>query len=146
MRLFATSTLAVVVLCATAVTASAAVPRIVVFSGPPLRHAVVVSNWRTIFDVFESAAASRAVPAADLRQRPSLRVSMFWGPGWNEFLASGGDAHRLKPRQADQAGRFYPAHAGRPAAIDLPWAGVWPRVMPERGLRLLSRLGVPIRR
>ena len=77
MRLLATLTLALVVLCLTAATPSAAVPRIVIFSGPPLRQRVVVSNWRTIFDVFEAAAASRPVPAAQLRRRPSLRVSMF---------------------------------------------------------------------
>lgn len=127
-----------------AVSASAAVPRILIFSGPPLHHQVVVSNWMTIFHVIEASAAGPAASREALRRRPSIRVAMFWGPGWNEFIASGHDPRTLRPARADQFGRFYPRYRGAPAVLDLPWAGRWPHRVPPQALRLLHHLGVPI--
>jgi hypothetical protein len=41
----------------------------------------------------------------------------------------------LRPEQANQFGRFYPAVAGLPALVDLPWDGTWPkRVSDEAGI------------
>ncbi len=70
---------------------------------------------------------------------------MFWGPQWSEYLSSGHPASALRPRQADQFGSFYPAWRGRPAVIDLPWAGRWPRPLSTQALAILRRSGVPIR-
>jgi hypothetical protein len=125
-------------------TASAAAPRIVIFSGGPLAHQVVVSDWQKIFQVTQTVANAPAVSRGRLERRPSLRVSMFWGPAWNDFLAQGHDPATLHPSQADQVGRFYPAYDGKRALIDLPWAGRWPRLFPPRALWILKRLGVPI--
>jgi hypothetical protein len=123
--------------------ASAAAPRIVIFSGRPLVHQVVVSDWQKIFTVTQAAAGAPSVQPAQRAKRPSMRVSMFWGPGWNDFLAQGHDPTTLRPSQADQVGRFYPAYRGKRALIDLPWAGHWPRLVPARALWILRRLGVP---
>jgi hypothetical protein len=124
-------------------TASAAAPRILIFTGGSLAHQVVVSEWQKIFKVTEVVANAPVVPRGQLEKRPSLRVSMFWGPGWNDFLAQGHDPTTLRPSQADQVGRFYPAYRGKRALIELPWAGHWPRLMPARALWILRRLGVP---
>ena len=128
----------------TASVARAASPRIVIVSGKPLAHQVVISNWPAIFRVVEEVATARLVQRAQLAHRPRLKVSMFWGPRWIEYLSSGHEASALRPGQADQFGSFYPARNGRPAVIDLPWAGRWPRVVPGKALATLRHFGVPI--
>jgi hypothetical protein len=66
---------------------------------------------------------------------------MFWGPRWVDYLAAGHRAAALRPQDADQQGSFYPAWRGRPAAIDLPWAGSWPRLLPAKALATPSITG-----
>ncbi len=128
----------------TAGTASAAAPRIVIVSGGTLRHQVVISDWERIFVVVQEVNAyGHALPRSQLRVRPKLMLSLFWGPAWNDFLAAGNSPATLRPAQADQRGRFYPAWHGRPAAIDLPLSGPWPRLVPAKALAILKRYGVP---
>ena len=137
---------AIVLLAASAGTAQAAAPRIVIVSGKPLRHQVVVSDWGRIFAIVDGIAGARPVPRARLANRPRLTFAMFWGPRWNEYLRSGRPAAALRPSQADQIGYFYPAWRGRQALIDLvPWAGEWPRPLSGKALAALKRSGVPIR-
>jgi hypothetical protein len=124
--------------------ASAAAPRIVIFSGGPLRHQIVISDWRSIFAVTQATVGARAAPRAQLAHRPSLRVSMFWGPGWNEYIREGKDPRALRPGQSDQTGWFFPAYRGRPALMDLQWSGRGPRHVPPPALSVLKRFGVPI--
>jgi hypothetical protein len=143
MRTLVTS-LAVIALLVSATAASAAAPRIVIFSGGPLERQIVVSDWRAIFAVTQSMVAARAAAPAQVAHRPSLRVSMFWGPGWNEYLREGKDPKALRPGQSDQTGRFYPAYHDRPALMDLGWADRWPRHVPPVALSLLKRFGVPV--
>lgn len=127
----------------TAGVADAAAPRIVIFTGKPLAHQVVISDWEAVFRVVAQIAPARVAPRAKLAGRPRLKVSMFWGPRWIDYLAQGKRASALRPGQADQFGSFYPAWRGRPALIDLPWAGQWPRVVPAKALLVLRRFGVP---
>jgi hypothetical protein len=125
--------------------AHAAAPRILIFSGGVLDRQVVVSDWSRISSVVSVVAPARPLPRAVVRNRPRLLLALFWGPRWNEYLAAGKSPAALRPRQADQHGFFYPAWDGRVAAIDLPWVGRWPRVVPGRALSILARLGVPTR-
>jgi hypothetical protein len=127
----------------TAGAAHAAAPRIVIFSGKPVAHQVVISDWQAIFRVVEQIAPARVARRAELAGRPRLKVSMFWGPRWIDYLNEGKHASALRPGQADQFGSFYPAWRARPALIDLPWAGQWPRVVPSRALAVLKRFSVP---
>ena len=143
MRVVSAVVVALVVAVATVGAARAAAPRIVIFSGAPLAHRVVVSDWPSIFDVVESVVPARVVRPAGLAGRPRLEVSMFWGPRWIDYLGEGKRASALTPRQADQFGVFYPAWREQPALIDLPWAGRWPRVVPPKALAILARFGVP---
>jgi hypothetical protein len=124
--------------------AQAAAPRIVIFSGKPLAGQVVIANWTAIFRIVEPVASAPTVQRAQLGRRPHLKLSMFWGQRWIDYLASGRRAAALRPHDADQHGSFYPAWHGRPAAIDLPWAGRWPRVVPTRALATLKRYGIPV--
>jgi hypothetical protein len=136
--------LACVLFAVTAGTATAAAPRIVIISGGSLPHQVVISDWERIFVLVQEVNAhGHAMARAQLRARPKLTLSLFWGPAWNDFLAAGNSPATLRPAQADQRGSFYPAWHGHPAAIDLPWSGPWPRLVPAKALAILRRYGVP---
>jgi hypothetical protein len=124
--------------------ARAAAPRIVIVSGKPMAHQIAIVNWTAIFRVVEPVASAPNVKRAQLAGRPRLRLSMFWGPRRVDYLAAGHRAAALRPQDADQQGSFYPAWHGRPAAIDLPWAGSWPRVVPAKALAILKRYRVPV--
>jgi hypothetical protein len=123
--------------------AHAAVPRIVIFSGKPVAHQVVISDWQAIFRIVEYVLPARAAPRAEPAGRPRLKVSTFWGPRWIDYLNEGKRASALRPGQADQFGTFYPVWRGRPALIDLPGAGQSPRVVPPQALAILKRFDVP---
>ncbi len=144
-RLLLAVFVAVAVLVTSASVAQAAAPRIVIISGEPLAHQVVISDWGRIFAIVGEVAGARPAPRMQLAHRPRLKFSMFWGPRWNEYLSSDKPATALRPRQADQFGSLYPAWRGRPATIDLPWAGRWPRPVSGKALTILKRYGVPIR-
>jgi hypothetical protein len=136
--------IACVLLAVTAGTASAAAPRIVIVSGDALPRQVVISDWERIALLVQQVNAhGHALARAQVRARPKLAFSMFWGPSWNDFIAAGNSPTTLRPAQADQQGSFYPAWHGRRAAIDLPWVGPWPRIVPAKALAILERYGVP---
>lgn len=143
-RACAVAVLAVSVFALGAGVARAAAPRIVMFSGKPLAHHLVVADWPSIARVVEALADGRVARRAELAGRPRLKVALFWGPRWNEYLRSGRRASALRPEQADQRGSFYPAWRGRRALVDLPWAGRWPRLVPAKALATLARFGVPV--
>ncbi|HET7130572.1 MAG TPA: hypothetical protein VFJ93_16015 [Gaiellaceae bacterium] len=107
-------------------------------------HQIAISNWTAIFRVVEPVASAPNVKRAQLVGRPRLRLSMFWGPRWVDYLAAGHSAAALRPQDADQQGSFYPAWHGRPAAIDLPWAGTWPRLVPAKALAMLKHYRIPV--
>lgn len=125
--------------------ANAAAPRIVVVSGGPLARQVVISDWKRIFGIVELVSRGPVVPRSQLARRPRLKLSLFWGPRWITYLAAGRSPKALRPAQADQQGSYYPAYGSRGAAIDLPWAGRWPRAVPQPALRILARFGIPAR-
>jgi hypothetical protein len=124
--------------------AQAAAPRIVIVSGKPMAHQIAISSWTAILRIVEPVASAPNVKRAQLVGRPRLRLSMFWGPRWVDYLAAGHRAAALRPQDADQQGSFYPAWHRRPAAIDLPWAGSWPRLVPAKALRTLKHYGIPV--
>jgi hypothetical protein len=144
-RRFAALVVVTVLAASSASTARAAAPRILIVSGAALEHQVVIANWQEIFTVVQQVTAGPGVSRAQLAYRPKLRLSMFWGPGWNDYLREGHSAAALRPGQADDRGWFYPAWDGRLALIDLSWAGNWPRVVPGKALAILKRHGVTVR-
>ena len=119
-------------------TADAAAPRIILVSGGMLPRQVVISDRYRIARFVILVTAAPFLPRAELANRPRLRLSLFW-------RARLGAPRSLLPAQADQHGSYYPAYGARAAAIELPWAGRWPRAVPEKAVRILARLGVPVR-
>ena len=103
--------------------AQAAGPRFIMISGLELNHPVVLSDWNENMRIMGESVNARVVPAAQLKLRPHYRVGEFWGPVWLDYLSRGGTPDELKPSQANQFGEFYPARAGRPAAIRIMVSG-----------------------
>jgi hypothetical protein len=124
--------------------ADASEPRIIIVSGKPLTHEVVISNWNVIASMVRSVVNGRIDRADTLSGRPRLRISMFWGERWVEYMIRGEAASALRPYQANQFGSLYPAWRGSPALMALPWVGGWPRVVPARALAILKGYEIPI--
>lgn len=126
-----------------ALPASAAVPRLLMFTGKPLEKPVVLSDWHEIARFQQAILISPAAAARQMRGRPWLRISLFWGPQWNDYLGRDRPLSALRPRDANGFGRFYPAWRGRPAVVDLGFAEHGPTLASHRALAILERHGVP---
>jgi hypothetical protein len=103
--------------------AQAAGPRFIMISGLELKRPVVLADWNENMRIMSEAATARVIPAAQLKLRPRYQVGEFWGPMWLDYLSNGGTPDELKPSQANQFGEFYPARAGKPAAIRITVSG-----------------------
>jgi hypothetical protein len=104
-----------------------------------------VSDWDEIAALTGLLASGPAAPSDPLGGRPGLQLAMFWDAGiWEPYVREG-RLGSLRPEQANQFGRFYPAVAGQAALVDLPWAGTWPKRVSPEALAILARHGVPTR-
>jgi hypothetical protein len=95
------------VVCASS--ASAAAPRYIFVSGACVPEPVLLADWWENHALV-LADTPRVTPRA-LRDRPQLRVSLFWG------VPSARPPTR--PRDANQFGWFYPAHGRRAAVMEI---------------------------
>jgi hypothetical protein len=120
-------------------TGHAACPRMIMASGPALAEPILISDWEPACELYASFFASAPIDA-DLEGRPAIRLGLFWNSHvWEPHLAD------LRPEQADQFGRFYPAVGDEPAVVVLPGYGEWPTAVNEAGLRVLRARGIPVR-
>lgn len=124
-----------------ALPARAAAPNYILVSGKGLDHPVLLANWNQNLALLSAlVAAPRATGAAtrELKRRPSLDLAEFWD--WSG---------RPRPSRADQAnqhGRYYPAHRRQPAVIVVMVAGaIYPRLVPARALRIFGKHDIPLR-
>ncbi len=108
-------------LCLAAVsvrTAQGAWPRLLMVHGGSLEKAIVVHDWDGIREIFHPASVEDSEPVV----RPSLELTLFWGPKWNQYVEEGEPLEKLKPEDAKMdiivptKGRFYPS-CGDSAAI-----------------------------
>src|SRR5437016_5038068 len=83
-------------------------PRFIMFYGPPNQTPVVLDDWRENMQLMLALNDAPGVEVGELRDRPSLKVAMFWGPEWERFVESRRPLSELDPLNADQFGRFYP--------------------------------------
>jgi len=106
-------------------TASAAAPRIIIVSGKPLAQQVVIANWQAIFAVVNEVLNARVVQRRQLAGRPSLKLSMFWGPperrrcGQNRLISSG--ASTQLGADARQGSTYWGQVAGRVSSRRRHW-------------------------
>jgi hypothetical protein len=76
-------------------------------------------------------------------------VAMFWGMQWVHYMQQHKSLAALRPRQADQLARLYPAYSTAPALFVLdsipgPYTSLIRRIGPQ-GLAVLARDGIPVR-
>ena len=82
--------------------AGAAAPAIVLVDGPPLPRAVAIADQGRISPFFAAVAAAPVVPRSELTNRPRLRLSLFWGSRWSDYLAAGKSPEALRAHQVRQ--------------------------------------------
>jgi hypothetical protein len=127
--------------------AVAAAPRLMMVYGPPLSKPIVLQDWRENLTVMVGLERTNIDPG-ELEGRPYLKMALFWGPRWVEYVEEGRPLDALRPEQANQHARFYPATEDEPALITFGSSkfgpGVIRRVEPE-ALAVLARHGIPVR-
>jgi hypothetical protein len=128
--------------------AEAAAPRIIMFYGGNLPKPVVLHEWRENMEFMRAISHEAKVTAKYLEVRPYIIVALFWGQEWVRYGKDGDRLNRLRPEQANQHGRFYPAVANKRAIFvfnSVP--GPWPltREVEKEGTEILAKHGIPIR-
>jgi len=143
--------------------AEAAVPRLIMVYGAPLTRPVVLDGWYDEAGQFVSAFYARNGEVADLGVQPTwdeeslnlsprlyLKLAIFWGPLWDNYVREGQPLDALRPEDAEHEGRFYPAVGEAPPAIIIKPVGstVWseaPRTLGPEDVEVLALRGVPTR-
>ena len=127
---------------ALAAPAQAAAPNYILVSGPGLKKPILLGKWAENGALLSSLVNARNATRAALRtlaRRPRYDLAEFWD--W------GGRPPPTNPKQANQHGWFYPAHA-RSRALFAVWVNgtKTARFAPRRALAILARHHVPTRR
>jgi hypothetical protein len=127
----------------------AAWPQIMLIYGSPLTKPVILANQTENATLMAATSQAVSVLPTLLRRRPSLRVALFWGERWRQYRTRHKPLAALRPRQADQFARFYPAYGTTPPlfvfdSIPGPYISL-ARSIRSQGLAVLARHGVPIR-
>jgi hypothetical protein len=115
-------------------------------SGESLAEPILLEDAEEVFALYHSFFFDGdPIDRIRLEGRPSLRLALFWNNVlWEPYVREGRLAE-LKPLDANQFGRFYPAVGGEPALVDLPGYGRWPKIVGEEARRVLDARGVPVR-
>lgn len=121
-------------------------PWIIILHGKLLAERIEIADWDDNLQVLASTNASRVVDPVDLPQRPFVDLALFWGSSWATYPRTPEALARLRPREANQHGRFYPAQNGSdPLLVVGPTSGraytTLGPVSPD-GLAVLERHGV----
>lgn len=143
-RVFSLATAAAVAL-ALAGSAEAAAPRLIIVTGEPLAQPILVSDAEEVFELYGSFFEGPSIDRASLVGRPFLRLALFWDNRLWEPYVREGRLDELRPDQANQVGRFYPAVGREPALVDVPGHGQWPKRATAEALRIFEAARVPVR-
>lgn len=126
----------------------AAAPRIIMIYGPPLAQPIVLSDWVENGRFMGSITEGSNITSEELTGRPYLELAFFWGAEWDQYVKEGKPLAALRPEQANQHGRFYPAfnHAASVVRFDsIPGPGPLTRRIDLTGIEILARYGIPTR-
>lgn len=132
--------LAVVMLYLTT-TAVAAAPHIIVIKGDSLSHPLILSDWNQNHRFMASFVDGEIVKSEDLKDRPYLELSLFWGPEWQNYVKAGHSLNDLNPTRGNQQGRLYLATSTSGPAVSLN--GLFGRKLNEDGINFLAQQGIP---
>ena len=122
---------------------------IIIVHGDILPQRVVMSDWHENNLLMGAIDVSTPADTTAVHQRPYVHLAMFWGPEWANYPRTPVALARLRPEQANQYGRFYPAWMDSDAVVLIgstsgrAYTTLGP--IAEHGLALLERYGVPVR-
>jgi len=146
---------AATIILASALSLSAAGPRLILVTGALVERPAVLENWEDNVRLMGAVANPASVGPGTLVDRPFYSLALFWGPEWAEYMNDGGSVAAVKPEQASQHARFYPAVGAAPALFvfeDQPGAaghGVriagLVRAIDRPGLDVLAKAGLRVR-
>ncbi len=130
-------------------TAWAAGPCILMVYGPPLAKPVTLHNWPENEQFMVAAVDTATVTPAQLGGRPYMSLALFWGSPWEQYVNQGKPLTALRPAQANQCARLYPAYGTARPVLALDSDRVpseWQlRQIGSEGLAILARHGIPVR-
>ncbi|MGI8551544.1 MAG: hypothetical protein ACR2PL_12295 [Dehalococcoidia bacterium] len=122
--------------------AAAAAPRLLMVYGAPLPAPIILDDWRENLDVMLAMTEPSSITPVQLSGRPSLELALFWGEGWDQELKQG----PLRPEQATQRGRYFPAVGDADPVVILGFPSPpLIRLLKPVGAEILARHGVPAR-
>ena len=130
-----------------------AAPWAIMIHGSLVQKPVTMSSWHENHRLMLAISPGIRTRTSTLEGRAYLDMALFWGPEWAHLAHSPEAVARLRPDQASQYGRLYPARGNAPAVVvlDAPWpnemmlASVKGRVLEREGLAVLEKYGVPVR-
>ena len=110
---------------------------------------MILGNWGENETLAVSVADDTSVMYARLKGRASFRVAMFWGMEWVRYARHHRRLTGLRPGQASQFARFYPAYGSAPAlfvfdGIPGPYTSLVRRIRPA-GIAVLASHGIPVK-
>jgi hypothetical protein len=128
-----------------------AAPHIVMIHGGSLRERIVIADWTTNQRLMSGLIAQTSLPDSALRSRPFFDVALFWGSEWKTYAETPERLQDLRPSQANQFARLYPAVGKLPALLVFR-AGLAGMARPSRyrrvspdALDILAKHGVGLR-
>jgi hypothetical protein len=124
-----------------------AAPQVIVANGGPLKQRVVLSDFEENHRLMLATTEQASVPPDSLRQRPRIRVAMYWGFHWKGRLDLPDSVGLLTSANGAQPGAFYPAARGQPAIWVFGVSAGGPasaRQITAEGLAILKRHQIPI--
>lgn len=139
--------LAVLIGAIFAIPVYAAAPRLMMIYGGTLVRPIILSDWQENGRLLAAITEEVKVISEELAQRPNFQVALFWGPEWAQYMEEGNSPRTLRPEQANQHGRFYPAFGdGDPIFRfdSIPGPGPLTRKVKPEGIEILSHYGVPV--
>lgn len=146
----------IIAVLAASVTLHAYGPRVIRVEGALLGKAIVMSDWEEN-SVFFLGVQSPFNEAVDLEGRPFVTLSIFHpSTELNAYLDSGKPAGALRPEQAEQHAKFYPAVGTSRSLLVFANTDAGPqgnaarriglvRWLRDEALDILAKHGIPIR-
>jgi hypothetical protein len=98
-------------------TLNAAAPRLALVSGALLERPVLIQDWDDTMRIMAGINNRASAPSDALTGRPYYELALFWGMEWVQYVNDGRPVTALKPEQANQHARFYPAVGMAPALV-----------------------------
>jgi hypothetical protein len=92
-------------------------PSIMMFHGGILKQPVFVVEHSEIFSFLREIESPHRGSRPQPEDRPYVNVSFFWGAEWTRYVTDQQPLSKLRPDDANQHGRFYPALRQQPAVL-----------------------------